>query len=137
MRSLIKVLSATIVLSMVLLGTAFADTVLKQGEFGAGDVGHSGSGIVSIVQSDSGATLQIVGLVTDPGPDLRVILIKAENAMTSSAIKESEYIILGDLQSTSGDQTYQIPNDVDLSEYNSAAIWCEDYTVLFIAADLN
>lgn len=137
MRSIIIGLTTALALSAVMLGAAFAQTVLKQGEFGAGDVGHGGSGTAAIVQTDAGATLEITALVTDPGPDLRVILVKAENAMTSSSINESEYIILGDLVSTTGDQSYAIPAGIDPSEYNTAAIWCEEFTVLFIGADLN
>ena len=72
--------------------------------------------------------------VTDNGPDLKVILHR--NQSVSSRIRESEYIEIAPLQSFSGSQRYLIPEEVDLSQYSSVAIWCRQFNVTFGYAEL-
>ncbi|MEL6921688.1 MAG: DM13 domain-containing protein, partial [Pseudomonadota bacterium] len=40
------------------------------------------------------------------------------------------------LKGNVGDQTYTIPADVDLKQYKSVVIWCEQFGVLFSPATL-
>ena len=73
--------------------------------------------------------------VTDNGPDLKIILHR--NKSVSSRISESDYIEIAPLQSFSGTQRYLIPEEVDLSQYSSVAIWCRQFNVTFGYAALN
>lgn len=127
------ILSALIALSFI--GPAAAQT-LKSGTFVAGDVGHDGAGAATLVQTENGFEIQITALQSDPGPDLRMILIRADDAITTPAIKASDYVILGDLISISGDQTYPVPSEIDASSYGTVAVWCEEFGVLFTAAPI-
>ena len=99
-------------------------------------VDHPTQGQVSIVEEDGIKYLQInENFKSDRGPDLKVIL---HNSPTVDAkVQEGEYLNLGELQAFNGSQRYQIPNDADLGQYQSVAIWCEEYNVTFGYATLN
>lgn len=60
------------------------------------------------------------------GPDLKVYL-RAANG---------DFVSLGDLSGNIGDQNYEIPADVDLTEFSRVEIWCERFSRGFGAAEL-
>ena len=62
------------------------------------------------------------------GPDLKVYLSKDINA--------SEYINVGKLKSITGKQSYTVPGNPDISQYNYVHIWCEQFTVVFGRAEV-
>ena len=72
--------------------------------------------------------------VTDRGPDLKVILHR--NQSVSSRIRENDYLEIAPLQSFRGTQRYLIPQEVDLYQYSSIAIWCRQFNVTFGYAEL-
>lgn len=119
---------------------AMATPALAQsmtGNFVAGDVGHDGQGTAAIERQEDGYVVNLIGFSTAPGPDLKVILVEAANATTTSSVKASNWVSLGPLQSATGDQSYPVPADIDPAAYRTVAIWCESYAVLFAAAPLN
>jgi hypothetical protein len=71
--------------------------------------------------------------ITADAPDLFVLLHK-------SAVPDSyapdEFINLGELQQLSGTQRYAIPDGVDVSDYESAVIWCREFDVTMGYASL-
>lgn len=75
---------------------------------------------------------------TDNGPDLNVYLTKADaDADTGDFAADADsYIDLGDLKGNIGPQNYEIPADVDLSEFGTVVIWCVRFGVAFGAADI-
>lgn len=107
------------------------------GGFVAGDVGHDGQGTASIEKQGDGYAVVLKDFATAPGPDLKVVLVEAANAITTDAVKQSKWVSLGPLTAASGDQTYAIPANIDPANYHTVAIWCETYAVLFTAAPLN
>ncbi len=72
---------------------------------------------------------------TDSGPDLFVILTR-QNQPPITGIREQDYVSLGMLQSTSGNQRYAIPADLNLSEFASVTIWCRQFNANFGYAQL-
>jgi hypothetical protein len=48
-----------------------------------------------------------------------------------------DYIDLGSLKGNIGSQNYDIPDNVDLSEYESVVIYCVPFHVVFATAALN
>ena len=46
------------------------------------------------------------------------------------------YVDLGKLRAFEGSQRYQIPAGVDLKDYPSVVIWCDQFDVLISPADL-
>ena len=51
-------------------------------------------------------------------------------------ITEGEYVVLASLQEYSGAQSYEIPENINLEEFQSAAIWCRKFNATFGAAKL-
>lgn len=68
------------------------------------------------------------------GPDLEIILHK--DKVVASSISEKDYISLAPIKSFSGSQRYEVPENVNLADYASVAVWCEDFNVTFGYAQL-
>lgn len=71
---------------------------------------------------------------TGNGPDVKIILHK--NSSIPLNIKEGNYITLGRIKSFKGKQRYAIPNNVNLANYKSVGIWCEEFNATFGFASL-
>ena len=74
--------------------------------------------------------LRFENFETDNGPDLNVYLVN------SSTGDVSDFIDLGDLKGNIGEQNYEIPEDVDLSVYDTVWIWCVRFSSGFGSAEL-
>lgn len=111
-------------------------TVAK-GEFRDADSVHKGKGTATVFESASGAKiLRFTGFEATNGPDLKVWLVKAGGIKASGDVKASEWVTLGPLKGNIGDQNYVIPAEVNVTDYQSVVIWCEQFGVLFSAAGL-
>ena len=112
-------------------------TVAAKGMFRDADSAHSGKGLATIFRSASGASvLRFTEFEATNGPDLKVWLVKAGAIATSADVKASEWLSLGPLKGNIGNQNYVIPANTDALSYKSVVIWCEQFGVLFSAADL-
>ncbi|MFQ6011269.1 MAG: DM13 domain-containing protein [Nitrososphaerales archaeon] len=102
---------------------------LSQGTFMGADSSHEASGSAYIFQSNNGSRfLRLESFETTNGPDLFIYLASDTGA--------SEFVDLGRLKANIGNQTYVIPSNVDLSDYDYALIWCKAFRVLFGSAKL-
>jgi hypothetical protein len=72
--------------------------------------------------------LKLENFSTTNGPDLKVYLSKAASPLN--------FISLGDLKSTNGNQVYQINGAPDFSKYRFVLIHCERYNHLYGSAEL-
>ena len=103
---------------------------LSQGTFKDADSSHKASGSAYIFQSTNGSRfLRLESFQTTNGPDLFIYL--------ASDIEASDFVDLGRLKANIGNQTYTIPSDVDISNYEYALVWCKAFSVLFGTAKLN
>lgn len=68
------------------------------------------------------------------GPDVKVILHRDSSIPLN--IKEGDYLTLAAIKSFSGAQRYAIPDNVNLDNYKSVGIWCEDFNATFGYASL-
>ena len=61
------------------------------------------------------------------------------NAMGSYSdlVVGDDYVHLGALKGNIGNQNYEIPAEVDLSEYKSVVIYCVPFHVVFATATLS
>jgi hypothetical protein len=117
--------------------TANAEWVVAaQGQFEGADSFHQGSGRATIFQQGEARALRFEDFSVTNGPDLHVILTK-HPAPTSRAEVGSDYIDLGQLKGNIGNQNYEIPADIDLSEYQSIVIYCMPFHVVFSTATLS
>ena len=89
---------------------------------------HPGEGNAAIYQTDAGEIVRLTDFSSTAGPDLFVYL--------ATDAKASEFINLGELKSTQGDQNYPIPEGVDVEKYPQVLIWCKRFGVLFMSATL-
>jgi len=110
-------------------------TAISTGQFQNASPRYQSAGSATLAEtSDGDIVLQFNDFSVTPGPDLEVWLVAADAPGTSAAVLASEWVSLGVLQSPDGAQTYLIPEDVDVSDYGSVVIWCEDFSVLFAIA---
>ena len=73
---------------------------------------------------------------TKNGPDLKVYLSPKPISELSGETALVSAVKIGVLKSNSGSQSYIIPDDVDLSAYQSVIIQCEAFSVLWGGFDL-
>lgn len=109
--------------------------VAGQGRFAGADSFHQGSGQATIFQQGDQRVLRFENFEVTNGPDLHVLLAANPNPTGSSEL--GEYIDLGSLKGNIGNQNYEIPADVDLSQYQSVVIYCKPFHVVFATATLN
>ena len=96
------------------------------------------TGLYSIEQRADGYTLSLsADFKTRKAPDLKIILSPhtPEQATAKNALVGG--VVVAALKSNSGAQDYTIDPSVDLGEYRSVLIHCEQYTKLWSAAPLH
>jgi hypothetical protein len=101
---------------------------------------HETSGTARIIRLGDGShRLELVGLSTSNGPDLRVWLTdQPVRAGTAGwhVFDDGAWVELGRLKGNRGDQAYAIPAGVDPARFVSVSIWCRRFAVSFGAAPL-
>lgn len=95
---------------------------------------HRAEGSASVWQLGKQRILRFEDFRVTNGPQLHVFLSK--NVPTSIFAGLEEDIDLGPLKGNIGNQNYEIPADLDLSEYRSAVIYCVPFGVVFSSAEL-
>jgi hypothetical protein len=106
-------------------------------EGGFHSAAHETKGTATIFQlADGTRVLRLTGFETSNGPDVHVLLGKATDATDNDTVKNAGYVDLGSLKGNIGDQNYEVPADVNLSDYNSVTIWCNRFSVNFGTAPL-
>ncbi|MEM7802327.1 MAG: DM13 domain-containing protein [Chloroflexota bacterium] len=105
--------------------------VVAEGQFEDADRFHQGSGTAKILQQGDQRILRFEDFEVTNGPDLHVLLI--ENADGGDM---GEYVDLGQLKGNVGSQNYEIPADVDLSQFSGIMIYCMPFHVNFSIAAL-
>ena len=109
-------------------------TILARGRWHS--LEHETTGKVQIVELPGGKRiLRFEDLATSNGPDLRVYLSEIPESEDWHAYGE-RFVDLGDLKGNLGSQNYRIPKGTDLSQVQSAVIWCRRFEVGFAVAGL-
>ena len=108
---------------------AFESQLVKRGEFQGADDFHFGEGQALLIETAPGVyTLRFENFSVRNGPDLFVYLSPSANGYADGALK------LGGLKGTDGAFNYEIPSGTDLSQFQSAIVWCDAFSVLFAHA---
>lgn len=71
-----------------------------------------------------------------PGPKYHVYLVPDANVTPDTPVDETMYVDLGRLRAFKGSQVFNIPAGLDLPDYKSVVIWCEQFGVLISPAAL-
>ena len=105
---------------------------LTTGTFIAGSTpGDKAGGKATIYRLEDGKPLlRLEDFSTTNGPDLFVVLSSSANP-DQDGLKNGAYLQLDVLKGNVGNQNYELPTDVDLSQYKSVVIWCRTFNVVF------
>ena len=94
------------------------------GTFVGGDANHEAAGSFEIATSEALHTLSLSeDFSVRRRPDLFMWLVRGDDVENRA--------VLGRLQSAGGAQTYEISDEVDLSQYDRVLVWCRTFRVLF------
>ena len=105
----------------------------KTGQFTEVDFIHKGSGQALLyTDTDGKPLLRFEDFTITNGPDLYVYLTK--NSQPKDKASLGEFINLGKLKGTVGNQNYSLENLP--TGYNTVVIWCQRFSVLFSYAVL-
>lgn len=99
----------------------------KMGQFSNGPYGKV-SGQARVYNQNGQLLLALENMSISNGPDLHVYVSKESDPLN--------FIDLGKLKSTNGNQVYPIPMNTDLSVYKYALVHCQLYNHLFGKAEL-
>lgn len=114
--------------------TVTAQVILKGAFY---NLGYVGAGEAAVYQlADGSRILRLQNFSVDNGPDLYVYLVPIDPVPNTSGSDIPGYYSLGRLKGNIGDQNYELPADLDLSQYKSVVIWCQAFAVPFTAAPL-
>lgn len=109
--------------------TPFVATTITSGEFSGTDEFHFGSGTASIVEIEPGRYhLRLEDFSVRNGPDLYVYLSPSADGWTEDALE------LGTLKATDGSFGYDLPAGTDPGAFQSAIIWCKQFSHQFAVA---
>lgn len=100
---------------------------------------HETSGRATVYrQPDGTLTLRLTDFRTSNGPDVHVVLAKADDPALQAAApgKALNSIEVGALKGNEGDQDYKLPANADITGYNTVAIYCERFHAVFGTASL-
>jgi hypothetical protein len=100
---------------------------------------HQTSGRATIYKTADGKQyLRLSDFTTSNGPDVHVLLARAEDKARDGEIVKDEFdsVELGALKGNQGDQNYDLPASVDLNKYQTVAIYCERFHAIFGVARL-
>jgi hypothetical protein len=128
--------------TIVMMNKAVADDMMAdewatfaQGEFVGADDFHQGSGSATMFRQGDRRVLRFEEFSVTNGPDLHVILTRHPSPASRGDVGE-DYIDLGSLKGNMGNQNYEVPADVDLSDYQGVVIYCVPFHVVFATATL-
>lgn len=108
---------------------AFEAHVVSLGQFEGADDFHFGSGTALLIENEPGVyILRLEEFSVRNGPDLFVYLSPNPAGYDDAAID------LGTLKGTDGAFNYDIPPGTDVSQFESAIVWCKAFSVLFATA---
>lgn len=106
--------------------------LVNEAQFQDADNLHRGSGTARVFQQGDQRVLRFENFNVTNGPDLHVLLV--ENIEAGNHDEIGNYIDLGKLKGNMGNQNYEIPAEVDLSQYEGVMIYCVPFHVVFSRA---
>jgi hypothetical protein len=112
-----------------------APVALGQGEFV--DAEHDTSGLALVLElADGSRFLRLENLASSDGPDLHVWMTDQPSGGDWGSYDDGDYLRLGELKATHGNQNYEIPAGADLAGFTSVVIWCDRFNVAFGTAPI-
>ena len=95
---------------------------------------HYGSGAVAVYDD----RVEVGGdFAVGPGPKYHLYLVPQRGIDPDTRVEETMFVDLGPLKAFSGGQVYGVPVGVDVLDYGSVVVWCEQFNSLISPAELN
>ncbi|MEZ0368388.1 MAG: DM13 domain-containing protein [Candidatus Sericytochromatia bacterium] len=113
------------------VASASPEGLLKQGSFRNGV--HQVSGQALLIESAGKTYARLENFSTENGPDLYLYLVRNPSG---SPRGESDFVSLGRLRGTSGNQNYELPAGTEISAIQAVTVWCRSFSVNFGFAEL-
>ncbi len=111
--------------------------VLSSGSFTRIDALHGAEGSATIYTLPDGQRiLRLENFQANNGPDLFIGLSGHPQPRSSAEVHDTGYLELARLKANQGNQNYELPSDLDLSQYKSVVIYCKAFSVVFSTAEL-
>lgn len=113
---------------------------VRTGTFASAE--HETTGGVELISENGQQTLVFdEAFATSDGPDLVVVLHRSANVIAESTppaypLNEEDYVVIAPLTAIAGTQEYVVPAEIDLSAFESVAVWCQAFNATFGAAPL-
>ncbi len=105
-------------------------SVVASGSFVTTEQEHPTTGTVKIINTGGKRYLEFgKDFDTARGPLVRVVLHR--NGSVPVNLQEKDYVTLAPLKSFTDAQRYAIPESINLDDFKSVAIWCEQFNVTF------
>lgn len=104
---------------------------VASGSFQQGDSTYTISGDVQVTQQGGVRTLAFTDFSVTNGPDLFVYLVnepQLDNESVKRAVEEDRFVNLGALKGNIGNQTYTLPEGIELEEGAVISIWCRRFS---------
>ena len=133
--ALVIIAACGFIVAQQLSGPTASVVAVASGRFH--QVAHKGRGRAVIYELPGRKRLlALTDFATAASADLEVLLIRVPDAYENESVELAEPVALGDLLSPEGDQTYLVPDDVDLTAYRAVTVWNRKYRVNFTTAPL-
>lgn len=107
------------------------------GDFTQGDSTYHIKGTVKIITQNKTRILILSDFDVTNGPDLFIYFVAAsstQNTEVKERTAQGRFVQIAALKGNRGNQTYELPADLDLSEYPVISIWCRRFSRNFGAA---
>lgn len=114
-------------------GNGRALTRLLTGRFRG--VAHASHGMATVYElADGTRILRLTDFATSIGPDVQVCLDRGGNR--DAVASREDLVRIADLKDHAGDQNYELPSDLDLSQVHAITIWSRRLSLTFATAPL-
>lgn len=118
------------------LPAAVSASISAVGEFRGLDSVRRAAGRAQVLDAGEVRLVRFTAFEVSNGPHLAVWLTTDEGIIRTEDVRASEVTPLGPLVRPEGDQTYLVPEGLDLTDVGSVLIWSEELGVLYGVADL-
>ena len=110
---------------------------LASASFGPGFAAYKGEGRATIFKlADGQLVLRFEDFKVTNGPDLFVYLSGHPAPRTPGQLTEGGGLQVARLKANTGNQNYDLPDDLDLATFKSVVIYCKQFSTVFSTAEL-
>jgi len=111
--------------------------ILAMGQWHGVDSFHQAQGKALLVRLPDGRRfIRLEDFRVTNGPDLYVYLSGHPSPRTGAQLHEGAAFEVAPLKGNIGNQNYELPADLDVSNFKSVAIYCKRFSVMFGSAEL-